>query len=474
MGEDLFPENVVLQHIFNGPIQNSQISVFLQDWDKCVFKVDPDTSATSPYKEPVVVRLESAEQSTISQFALATEIQNLAAETLSGLVPPVLKIGQVKDSRGGEYCFSVVGLVDGATLDSVWANLNESSRRTVVADVVEAIKKLYTRKLSEENVQAVLQRAARSQDDARAPQPLLFGGAYTTILKTGEALLDKILESRKLWSPFCHIKRDENRGTATIHSRFSDLGSLTIHQHEMSQWVEQAVLCHNDLTPKNILLKKVSGNSSEDEAGYRLAGIIDWENGGLYPAAYEAQIQDTYLPSNNRHVSFYMMMKEGMGPLIPRNNAQEDLLRAMELIYESQQRHLFEGGNIPGRIRQRFLSRYNLARHSDPFAGWTIEVDDLLRCDANAVQRIEDQVVAEYLARQAAGADKEAAEKGKARKKKTKKSKAKRGRAELKHERAKLKYEQAKLKYEQAKQEYEKAEHAYGKAKREHEQVGDK
>ena len=92
----------------------------------------------------------------------------------------------------------------------------------------------------------------------------------------------------------------------------------------------------------------------------RLAGIIDWELAGLYPAAYELSLQDTYLSSANQHVSFYLLLKEHLGRIVPRIPKQIILVRAMELVFESQQKVLSEGTNIPAHIRKRFLKEQGL------------------------------------------------------------------------------------------------------------------
>lgn len=387
------PDQAVLKYIFHQAIQTGQVSIFNNDWVSCVFKVDPEASSTSRYKEPVVVRLEATDLSPVSEFALTAEIQKLASDTLPGLVPSVLEVGQVSNADGREFSFSVVEFVDGVTLESVWAELSETNKNAVVSDILAALKKLHARGLRDETVQAILWRGADSQEDAAAPKPLLFGGAHTQALTTGGSLLYAIVERWMLGKPFCDIEKDENSGSITIKSHVGALGSITIDQHEVNQWPEQAVLCHNDLTPRNLLLRK-KWSSSENYAEYRLAAIIDWELGGLYPAAYEAQLQDTYLSGGNRHASFYLMLKKQMKALVPRNKAQEGLLRAMELIWESQQQVLVTGRNVPAQIRERFLDYCRLTRDEDAFAGWVNKGGDLPAYDDNAILKMEDDVLA--------------------------------------------------------------------------------
>ncbi|EGX91216.1 Protein kinase-like domain [Cordyceps militaris CM01] len=401
-GQDLFPDGVILQPIFDETVQDCRISIILQTWDKCVFKVAPAALPAGRYKLPVIVRLESASASLAPQFALTAEIQKLASESLPGLVPSVLQLGKVHNSTGREYCFSVVEFVDGVTLETVWADLREENKRLVVNDIAEALTELQKRKLEDEAIQGVLAQAADGQKDDLLSKPLYFGGAHTMALTTGSSLLDAVMERRKLKREFCDIEKEENSMRVTVKSRFGDLGSVTIEKRELDQWKEQAVLCHNDLTPRNLLLKKTSNDTAESLVEYRLAAIIDWELGGMYPSAYEMQLQDTYLGGGNRHVSFYLMLKEAMQSIVPCNRAQQDLLRAVELIFESQQRFLFEGSNIPAQIRVRFLQYCNLTRDQNIYRGWTNQVENSPTYDADIIQKIEDDVIAEVMAKRAA------------------------------------------------------------------------
>lgn len=68
-----------------------------------------------------------------------------------------------------------------------------------------------------------------------------------------------------------------------IKSHYEDLGSKRLEKSIMNQWALEAVLCHNDLTPRNIIVKPRSSPDGGSE--YQLAAIIDWELSGFYPAS---------------------------------------------------------------------------------------------------------------------------------------------------------------------------------------------
>lgn len=74
----------------------------------------------------------------------------------------------------------------------------------------------------------------------------------------------------------------------------------------------------------------------------------------------------------------------------------------MGLISESQHRHLFEGSNISAIIRERFLAYVGLTRNEDVFSGWRTKDGGIPEYDMASIQKIEDDVIAEVLAKRAA------------------------------------------------------------------------
>jgi hypothetical protein len=132
---------------------------------------------------------------------------------------------------------------------------------------------------------------------------------------------------------------------------------------------------------------------------YRLAGIIDSESAGFYPASYELSVQDTYLGGGNRHISFYLLLKEHMASLVPRHFSQFVLLRANEIIWETQQRYFFEGTNIPAHVRMRFLDMGRLIKDGDPYIGWRRIEGQVIEFDNTTFQELENDAVEQTIAK---------------------------------------------------------------------------
>ena len=407
---DVIPDDSLLKQIFTTN-QPDTISIFLQGWNKCVFKAEFAQGLEGRHSA-CVVRLE-AENETSKTFTMIAAMQQIAATIIPELVPPTLQVGKAKNAQGRTFHFSVMELVEGDLLEDVWQQMSAEEQRSVVAELVEALKTLHSVRPSDKGVKEILGKTLREESDEVREgfeQPVVFGGPHTGLLNDGRDLLDSIMERRKLKKPFCTMKIIGASQYIRIQSSFEELESIVISKSNMDKWPGEAVLCHNDLNPRNLILQ--SRASSDGKSKYKLAGVIDWELAGFYPASYELSLQDTYLSGANRHVSFYLLLKEHMKNVVPRSSSQMVLLQAMELIFESQQRLLLNGTNIPAHIRKRFIENSKLARDNDPYVGWTRRAQDgpFPEYSSAAIQKLEDDVVEDMVARRKSEANRRVAQ----------------------------------------------------------------
>ncbi|KAH6624918.1 kinase-like domain-containing protein, partial [Chaetomium sp. MPI-SDFR-AT-0129] len=334
---------------------------------------------------------------------MVAAMQEIAATYIPGLVPETLQVGSASNEQGREFEVCVMEFVEGITLQEAWDKMTGEDRISVTADVVEALSKLHSVRLSDAKVQTILRRVLGEGGD-EVLERAVIGGPSTGLLNDGPALLSAIEERRKLKKPFYAIQPLEDPKGLVIESSFEDIGSTTVSDADMEQWPKEAVFCHNDLTPRNLILQ-----SSEDPGGdieYKLVAIIDWELAGFYPPSYQLSLQDTYLSGGNQHLSFYLLLKERMKDTVPASPSQVALLRAMELIFESQQRRLLEGMNVPANIRKRFREMLRLSRDEHPYVGWKCDTEggafpELSRADA---EQLEDDVIEEMEKRREAKA----------------------------------------------------------------------
>ncbi|EPE33505.1 Protein kinase-like (PK-like) [Glarea lozoyensis ATCC 20868] len=388
------PDPCLLQQIFKDS-QPKNISMFVQTWDKCVFKAE--FSKDESVHPSCVVRIE-AENKNLTTFATTAAMQQIARIIIPHLVPQTLQIGKATNEQKKLFNFSVSELVDGPTLADVWHDLDDIERNLIINDLTDALIRLNALQLNDGPIKAILLNSLGGGEEEEIWKGLargdVFGGLHTGVLNEGPALLTSIMENLKLKKTFCTMETLPNSQDVKIQSNFDELGSLIVRKSDMDQWLREAVFCHNDLTPRNLILKKWDLPGGKKK--YKLAGIIDWESAGFYPPSYELSLQDTYL-GRDRHASFYLMLKANMKELAPRTSSQIALLKAMELMYESQQRRLVNGTNVPAHLRQRFLECLGLTRDDDPYAGWTPERKEgkIVDFSSTAMQRLKDDIVQE-------------------------------------------------------------------------------
>lgn len=392
---DIAPDGVLLEEIFPGQPQVST-SIILQNWEKCVFKASfPDSSEPSSQR---IVRLEVLnEDEKATRFPIVSAMQQIAAGALHDLVPNTFETGVANNTQGKRFQFCVIEFVEGYTLEEVWEEMDSENQRSVVAALVGALRKLHSIRISDDRVQSVL-RQVLDGSEQEAFKKAVMGGPSTGFLNDGPTLLGAITKRWVLKRPFHTTTPITSHGDIVVESHYGELGSVTLEKSSMEQWEHEAVLCHNDLTPRNIIVRPC--NSPDGRSDYQLSAIIDWELSGFYPASYELSLQDTYLSAGNRLISFYLLLKRQMKDLVPSSSSQLSLLKVVEILFESRLRCLAEGSNIPANIRQRFMQRLQLCRDKDPYIGWVPRDQgaaqlSFSRADA---QSLEDDVVAEIIA----------------------------------------------------------------------------
>ncbi|KFY73995.1 hypothetical protein V499_05943 [Pseudogymnoascus sp. VKM F-103] len=289
---DVKPDECLLTHIFTDN-QPKSISIFLQGWDKCVFKAGLPNDPQNDYTT-CVVRLESEDEKP-KNFAMIAAMQRIAATIIPDLIPKTYQIGKAANAQGRMFHFSVVELLEGDLLEDVWQLMSAGEQNSVVADLVEALEKLHSVRLCDNMAQDVLRKMLREDGEELRPfleTPGVFGGPHTGVLNSGHELLYSIMEKRKLKkSSFCTMDPVNDSQDVRIQSSFEDMRSMVINNSDISKWAGESVLCHNDLTPRNLILQPRP--SADGKSNYKLAGIIDWEMDGFYPPSYELGLQDT-------------------------------------------------------------------------------------------------------------------------------------------------------------------------------------
>lgn len=393
---DITPDECLLKQIFPAG-QPENISIYNQNLDKCVFKAVFPKDPGNLYPA-CVVRIERENEAGSPTFATIAALQQVAATVVPNLVPKTFLTGKATNSEGRAFEFSVMELVEGELLEDVWDRMSLGEQQSVVDDLVAAVAKLHSVRMSDKFVQEAMSNLFSDIKDVRSQifaKPGAYGGPHTGLLTSGPAMLDAILATHKVKNPFCAMSSPLDSDDISIESYYKEFGTVTISAADMDEWPTEAVLCHNDLSPHNLILRSVECPNGQTQ--YMLAGIIDWELAGFYPVAYELSLQDSYLGRANRHATFYMMLKDGMKTLVPRSSSQEKLLEVTELVFTSQQKLLSNGKNVGAQLRNRFLGRSKMVRDKDLYVGWTRDLQNGPFQDFSAAefQRLLEQLIAE-------------------------------------------------------------------------------
>ncbi|KAJ0326226.1 hypothetical protein COL5a_007050 [Colletotrichum fioriniae] len=385
---DLAPDDVLLNHIFPNQPHVSIDTIFVQTWDKCVFKASftdackPDTSKPpSSY----LVRLEVAfgDEEAI-RFATVSAMQQIASFAIHKLIPKTYETDVANNAQDKRVYFSLTEFVEGETLEDVWEQMSHENQRSVVTDLVEALRKLHSFRIRDflDRIQYFFGQNVLLRDPGTPGEHILggaevMGGPSTGFFapKDGPSLLCAIANRWELSGRPFHTMTTTDAGDIIIQSEYQDFASVKVEKSSMEEWYREAVLCHNDLTPSNIIVSRPRESASASTSlhgasDYKLSAIIDWELSGFYPASYELSLQDTYLGRGYRLNSFYSLLKSQMKDIVPRSPSQVSLLQAMGLIFESSQRRLVEGVNVGALVREGFMQRLQLRRDEDPYLGW--------------------------------------------------------------------------------------------------------
>lgn len=165
---------------------------------------------------------------------------------------------------------------------------------------------------------------------------------------------------------------DELHGDGIIiRSALPELGEIHLSSHDLQALEQDLVLSHNDLEPRNLLVKKAQ---SKDCPQYELAAIIDWEMAGFFPSAFETAVKYISLGSCNQYSDYYLIFEEKTRSMLSRGESSEKLVEAVRLI--DQSRSLQMKRNIGAETRRRWITREGLELSDDTLKGWVSKTSE--------------------------------------------------------------------------------------------------
>ncbi|KAL4914985.1 hypothetical protein BDW62DRAFT_204075 [Aspergillus aurantiobrunneus] len=183
--------------------------------------------------------------------------------------------------------------------------------------VVTAVRRLQSINILDGKVQELL-RSRRQSASAPHKSVILLGSPRTGYSFTGMGLVRALVEAQNTFHSTTKIRISETEdGGLDFSSQFADIHPVSISQDAFLSLQKSLVLCHNDLEPRNILVRADGEHTRGQPTVYKAVAIIDWELAGFHPFAYEFFYKDLVLGSSNLYFQWYRAFKDMTAVLFP-------------------------------------------------------------------------------------------------------------------------------------------------------------
>lgn len=352
----LVPDEQILFEIFPDivDLKPSSCNVITNTFDSCTFSIQLETALRPDYPKDLIIRLEKSGK---SLAALAT-FQRLAKSQLNDLIPAVLHIGTTTTLTAEKVEYFVTPYItDATTLEDVWDTLNETNQLELMKTVIFAVEKLHKLDLA----QSLQQTPYVSIDNSTSQATKIsIGDLQRGFCPNFKEFLSRLLQPDNGKMPDWKLLETDNG--IEIQSTHDDIGQIDFSHSELDELQQHAVLCHNDLEPRNFLVRETSPGN------YELAAIIDWDAVGLFPFAYEYGYKYTVLGSSNLSYSWYKLFKTQSSHLLPQGECHTKLIKALQIIDNSIRKS--RGKTVGRLVQHKWLEREQVEESPDPRQGW--------------------------------------------------------------------------------------------------------
>ncbi|KAF5590089.1 uncharacterized protein FSUBG_10927 [Fusarium subglutinans] len=329
-------------------------NVILSNFTTCTFSIHLNTPAAgSP--EHVLVRLESSSD----RFSTVAALQKLAHFQLPDLVPRVLDVGKTSTAQGQRLEYSVTEFISNAiTLEQEWDKIDGPAQKDLMSSVIDAVSKLQNLTLDSEHAQKTLEGTSYYCDGKMA----FIGGPELGYHSDIAGFLAKLAGSASPDKTNFSATRTSN--SFVVESKIENVDRVELTSSDLVELRKHVVFCHDDLEPRNILIKRDNAHSGK----WNIAAIIDWEMAGFFPFAYEYGHKDAELGSSNLHFTYYTLFKEQSRHLLAGGKSAMKLLEALRAMDVSKKSCPTK--NVSRRFQARWLEREKVELSPDVQVGW--------------------------------------------------------------------------------------------------------
>jgi serine/threonine protein kinase len=362
---ELVPDQQIIAAITGLSLPESQVyHIVSNTFTTCTFRLKLEKECPKGYPADLMVRLEDSK----GRLAQVAAFQRLGRLQLPDVVLEILHVDVINDAGGRELEYAVSPYVEGtSTLEDIWDSIPLDNQQDIMDSIVDAIGKLHSLDMGSEDVRRQLLQLRPARDSGKPVEPLIGGPS-----------IEYHADIRQLLEAFAGGVGGETEGYEieqlqsgiAVRSTLADIGTLELNQADLDALKQSVALCHNDLEPRNILVRKDRLGSDGNNARYHVAAIIDWEMAGFYPIAYEFGFKDTALGSSNLYFGWYSLFRERAARLVPDGACHSKLIKAMTIIGRSKTRA--RKRNVGCQFQQKWAKRQRVML-ADEKRGWILE-----------------------------------------------------------------------------------------------------
>ncbi|KAK1977080.1 hypothetical protein LZ30DRAFT_602102 [Colletotrichum cereale] len=256
----------------------------------------------------LVIRMEKSRDG--DPLLATAALQRLAHRRLPHLVPKVWGAGHTQTEEGVKLSYMLSQFyMDTCTLESVWDDMDEFSRQVLVEQLVPTLFQLQDVSLANVDEEADILRGTPFETTNPGRSVMVGGPAYGYFRDFSSFLMATLKPGNARYST-----DQKSDGAVAIQMKLSQDGGFGFAQTDLDLLLHMSVLCHNNLEPRNILVRQVA--TDDDKTAYQLVSVIGWEMAGFFPFAFEVGHKDTCLGLQNQSWSWYSLYRRCAGRLL--------------------------------------------------------------------------------------------------------------------------------------------------------------
>ncbi|KAK1585453.1 uncharacterized protein LY79DRAFT_650889 [Colletotrichum navitas] len=257
----------------------------------------------------LIIRLEKSRDG--NPLIATAALQRLAHRRLPYLVPKVWGAGHTQTEKGTKLSYMLSQFyMHTCTLESVWNDMDKSSRQALVEQVVSTLCQLKDVSLANANDETDILRGTPFERIKTGRSAMVGGPAYGYFRDFSSLLMRTLSPGNNR----CSIDQKPDGSVAIQMESPQEIG-FSFAQTDLDLLLHMSVLCHNNLEPRNILVREVITDDN-NRMTYQLVSVISWEMAGFFPFAFEVGYKDTCLGLQNQSWSWYSLYRRSAGRIL--------------------------------------------------------------------------------------------------------------------------------------------------------------